>query len=234
MPQFQFETFSELFMDLWDRIFSNRKQQQSARRPLQPLGGQNAEEMEALQTEMASLRRQIAELIAAEGTWMQKPNATAAKEKPDMKEISGWADKIEKSPAFDRMMKDPKTQERIQKKDAEGLMTDLHDEMERGKTRDKGKAKEKTKDKSKEKENKRENKRENQRENKRENQRENENNPRRENQRENKRENKREHENRREPAARRRSNSVSEPRVRTLEDQRRRRPAQPRRSDPTL
>lgn len=73
--------------------------------------------------------RTISRLVAAESCWMQVPDAEAAAAKPDMGEIDGWARKIEGTKAFGRMLQSPKLRERIESRDAEGMMTDLHGEL---------------------------------------------------------------------------------------------------------
>ena len=78
----------------------------------------------------------ISRLVAAEGCWMQVPDAEAAAAKPDLAAIDGWASIIEGTKAFGRMLENPKLQERIASRDAEGLVTDLHSELT-GRARDK-------------------------------------------------------------------------------------------------
>ena len=80
--------------------------------------------------------RTLSRLVAAESCWLQVPDAEAATAKPDMGEIDGWAEKIEGTKAFGRMLENPKLSERIATQDAEGLMTDLHGELT-GRARDK-------------------------------------------------------------------------------------------------
>ena len=80
--------------------------------------------------------RTLSRLVAAESCWLQVPDAEAATAKPDMGEIDGWAEKIEDTKAFGRMLNSPKLQERIASRDAEGMMADFHSEL-MAKVRDK-------------------------------------------------------------------------------------------------
>ena len=79
--------------------------------------------------------RTVSRLVATEGCWMQVPDAQAATAKPDLGEIDSWAEKIEGTRAFGRVMESPKLPKRIADRDAEGLMTDLHAELT-GRSRD--------------------------------------------------------------------------------------------------
>ena len=81
------------------------------------------------QMERGAEPRTLSRLIAAEACWMQVPDAEAAAAQPDLAAIDGWAEKIEGTKAFGRMMDSPALPERIAKRDAEGLMTELHSEL---------------------------------------------------------------------------------------------------------
>ena len=80
--------------------------------------------------------RTLSRLVAAEACYLQVPDAEAATAQPDLAAIDGWASIIEGTKAFGRMLENPKLQERIASRDAEGLMTDLHSELT-GRARDK-------------------------------------------------------------------------------------------------
>ncbi|MBR0312391.1 MAG: hypothetical protein IJQ98_08380 [Oscillospiraceae bacterium] len=99
----QFETYSDYFSYLWQKLGTGQPDPQTLTR-----------------------------LIAAEGSWMQEPDATAATARPNLDEVDGWARKIEGTKAFSRMMENPKLGERIAARDAEGLMIDLHEELTGG------------------------------------------------------------------------------------------------------
>ena len=71
----------------------------------------------------------VSRLVAAEACYLQVPDAEAATAQPDLAAIDGWAEKIEGTKAFGRMMESPELPERIASRDAEGLMTDLHTEL---------------------------------------------------------------------------------------------------------
>lgn len=73
--------------------------------------------------------RTLTRLIAAESCWMQEPDASAATAKPNMENIEGWAKKIESTKSFRRVMNSPDLAGRIENRDAEGLMKDLHSEL---------------------------------------------------------------------------------------------------------
>ena len=99
----QFETYSDYFSYLWQKLGTGQPDPQTLTR-----------------------------LIAAEGSWMQEPDATAATARPNLDEVDGWARKIEGTKAFSRMMENPKLGKRIAARDAEGLMIDLHEELTGG------------------------------------------------------------------------------------------------------
>ena len=99
----QFETYSDYFSYLWQKLGTGQPDPQTLTR-----------------------------LIAAEGSWMQEPDETAATARPNLDEVDGWARKIEGTKAFSRMMENPKLGERIAARDAEGLMIDLHKELTGG------------------------------------------------------------------------------------------------------
>ncbi len=68
-------------------------------------------------------------LVAAESCWLQVPDEEAATARPDLDVIDDWAKKIEGTKSFDAMLNRPKLGERLAARDAEGLMTDFHDEL---------------------------------------------------------------------------------------------------------
>ena len=80
----QFETYSDYFSYLWQKLGTGQPDPQTLTR-----------------------------LIAAEGSWMQEPDATAATARPNLDEVDGWARKIEGTKAFSRMMENPKLGKRI-------------------------------------------------------------------------------------------------------------------------
>ena len=71
----------------------------------------------------------VSRLVAAEACYLQVPDAEAATARPDLAAIDGWAEKIEGTKDFGRMLEDPKLPKRIESRDAESLMTDLHSEL---------------------------------------------------------------------------------------------------------
>ena len=81
------------------------------------------------QLEQSAEPRTLSRIVAAEACFLQVPDEEAATARPDLDEIDGWAERIEGTKAFERVLDSPKLQERIAGRDAEGLMTELYGEL---------------------------------------------------------------------------------------------------------
>lgn len=71
----------------------------------------------------------LSHLVAAEACYLQVPDAEAATARPDMAQIDRWSAIIEGTKAFERLWDSPTTDQRIESRDAEGLMLDYHAEL---------------------------------------------------------------------------------------------------------
>lgn len=102
-----------------------------------PRGGPYGEYMEGLWDRMDRQPEPsaLSHLVAAEASYLQVPDAEAAAARPDEAQIDHWAGIIEGTKAFERLWDSPKTDERIETRDAEGLMLDYHAELT-GRSRD--------------------------------------------------------------------------------------------------